>query len=35
MFAGEINLSVQCAANGGRYLHRGKLQKYFGADIWS
>jgi len=35
MVAGEINLSVHYATNGGRYLYRGKLQKSFGADIWS
>jgi len=33
MAAGEINLSVQYATNGGRYLYPGKLQKSFGTDI--
>jgi len=35
MVAGETNLSVQYATDGGRYLFRGKLQKSFGAGIWS
>jgi hypothetical protein len=35
MVAGEINLRVHYAIECGIYLYRGKLQKSFGADIWS